>query len=87
MLEDGVGCANFTSIAAQKGEAQSPRDDLVALGHVLIYLLRGNSLPWSAAETEEEEALKKRTTERTQHKRTRKKKGRQKKTKKAEQMI
>jgi serine/threonine protein kinase len=39
------GTARFASIAAHKGHEQSRKDDLEAIGYLLIYLFRGN-LPW-----------------------------------------
>ena len=34
------------STNAQRGMEQSRADDLVAVGHILIYLMRGGHLPW-----------------------------------------
>ena len=42
-----IGTAEFLSLHGQSGGEQSRKDDMIALGYVLVWLLRKGKLPWS----------------------------------------
>jgi serine/threonine protein kinase len=51
-----VGAARYASLNAHARMAQGRKDDLEALGFVLLFMLKG-SLPWQGLEPQKSEAL------------------------------
>ena len=49
-----VGTARYASVRALKGCEQGRRDDMIAIGYVLMYFLRG-SLPWQGLKVSKKE--------------------------------
>ena len=49
-----VGTARYASVRALKGCEQGRRDDMIAIGYVLLYFLRG-SLPWQGLKISKKE--------------------------------
>jgi serine/threonine protein kinase len=60
-----TGTARYASINALKGYDQSRRDDLEAVGYVLMYLLRG-SLPWQGLPNNDKDERYKKIMEKKQ---------------------
>jgi len=47
-MEKGtIGTPEFLSLNGHQGGEQSRKDDLIAVGHVLVWLLKKGKLPWS----------------------------------------
>ena len=57
-----TGTARYASVGALNGDEQSRRDDMEALGYVLMYLLRGD-LPWMGNQCKDQEEKFKRISE------------------------
>lgn len=62
-MEKTIGTPTFISLASHIGSNCSRRDDVESLGNVLLYFMRGGSLPWEQAKNDDEcLAIKKQTS-------------------------
>ena len=63
--QETVGIPLFSSIYTQQNIEQSRRDDMISLGYILAYFLRG-SLPWQGLKAQSSRVNRQRVLQRKQ---------------------